>query len=246
VKKILIVGAASAIAEAAARRFALAGDHLFLVARKPEQLEAVAADLRTRGAAAVHTYVMDANDFDAHPAMLDAAERALGGLDTALLAHGTLSDQPACERDVALAMSEIRTNALSSISLMTHLANRFEQQRHGTIAVISSVAGDRGRQSNYVYGSAKAMLTAFASGLRQRLFKSGVAVLTIKPGFVATAMTAHLSLPAKLTASADAVAADIVRAIDQRKDVIYTLWFWRVIMGIICALPEALFKKTKI
>lgn len=245
-RKIVIIGANSAIAEACARQFALAGDQLFLVGRQAAALEAIAADLKVRGAPLVDTYVMDANELGAHQPMLEAASKAMGGLDTALIAHGSLSDQAACEGDVTLALQEIHTNALSAISLMSHLANRFEQQRHGMIAVISSVAGDRGRQSNYVYGSAKAMVTAFASGLRQRLHKAGVAVLTIKPGFVASPMTAHLTLPARLTASPAQAAADIVRAIDGRRDVIYTRWFWRPIMGIICALPESLFKKTKI
>lgn len=245
-RKILIVGATSAIAEASARLFAQAGDHLFLVARQGAALEAIAADLTLRGAAVVHPYVMDANDFSAHQPMLDAAWLALGGLDTALIAHGTLSDQAACQQDVGLMLKEVNTNALSAMSLMTYLANRFEAQGHGCIAVISSVAGERGRQSNYVYGSAKAMVTAFASGLRQRLHKAGVAVLTIKPGFVASPMTAHLNLPARLTATPDQAAADIVRAIDARRDIVYTRWFWRPIMAIICALPEGLFKKTSI
>lgn len=245
-RKILIIGATSAIAEASARLFAQSGDHLFLVARNQAQLNAIAADLKMRGSPIVANFVMDANDFDKHMPMLEAARQALGNFDTVLIAHGTLSDQDACQKSVALTMQEMKTNALSVIALLTPIANLFEQQRRGTIVVMSSVAGDRGRKSNYVYGSAKAMVTAFMSGLRQRLHKSGVTVLTIKPGFVATPMTEHLDLPARLTASADAVAREIQRAINKRKDVVYTPWFWAPIMQIIRGIPEFAFKRTKI
>jgi short-subunit dehydrogenase len=245
-RKIVIIGATSAIAEASARLFAHCGDQLFLVARNQAQLNGITADLKMRGSPIVANFVMDANDFDKHALMLDAARQALGNFDTVLIAHGTLSDQEACQKSVALTMQEIKTNALSVIALLTPVANLFEQQGRGTIVVISSVAGERGRESNYVYGSAKAMVTAFMSGLRQRLHKSGVTVLTIKPGFVATPMTEHLELPARLTASADAVAREIERAINRRKDVVYTPWFWAPIMQIIRGIPEFAFKRTKI
>jgi decaprenylphospho-beta-D-erythro-pentofuranosid-2-ulose 2-reductase len=245
-RKILIIGATSAIAEASARLFAQSGDQFFLVARSQAQLIAVAADLKVRGSPMVATHVMDANDFDAHMPMLEAAQQALGNIDTVLIAHGTLSDQEACQQSIALTMQEIKTNALSVIALLTPIANLFEQQQRGTIVVISSVAGDRGRKSNYVYGSAKAMVTAFMSGLRQRLYKSGVTVLTIKPGFVATPMTEKLALPAMLTSSAATVAQEIQRAINKQKDVVYTPWFWSPIMQIIRGIPETAFKRTKI
>lgn len=244
-RKIVIVGATSAIAEAAARIWAQRGDHLFLVARTKEKLDAIANDVRVRGCPKVETYCMDANDFDTHMPMLDSAERTLGGFDTVLIAHGTLSDQLACQQSLDLTMQEIRTNALSAVALLTHIANRFEQQKSGTIAVISSVAGDRGRQSNYVYGSAKAMVTAFTSGLRQRLFKSGVSVVTIKPGFVDTPMTANFK-KGILWASPGKVAASIVSACDKKGNVIYTPWFWLWIMAIIKGLPEKLFTKTSL
>jgi short-subunit dehydrogenase len=244
-KKILIVGATSAIAEATARIWAQAGDHLFLVARQPEKLEAIAADLRVKGCQKVETYTMDANDFEAQIPMLDAAEQALNGLDTVLIAHGTLSDQVACQQSVDLTMKEIRTNALSVIALLTRIANRFEKQKKGTIAVISSVAGERGRQSNYVYGSAKAMVTEFTSGLRQRLHKSGVAVVTIKPGFVDTPMTADFK-KGLLWASPKTLAAIIVRACNKNHSVVYAPWFWFGIMAIIKIIPECIFKKLKL
>jgi decaprenylphospho-beta-D-erythro-pentofuranosid-2-ulose 2-reductase len=243
--KILVIGATSAIAEHCARIWAARGDVLYLVARHEERLKAVAADLKVRGAANAHIHSLDLNDLDNHTAMLDAAETAMGGIDTVLIAHGTLSNQKACEQSVEETLSEITTNALSTISLLTHIANRFETKQAGTIAVISSVAGDRGRASNYVYGSAKAMVTAFASGLRQRLHKSNVAVVTIKPGFVDTPMTASFK-KGLLWAKPTAVAATIVRAIDARKDEVYVPAFWWAIMLVIKMIPQTLFVKIKL
>lgn len=243
-RKILIVGATSAIAEAAARIWAQKGDHLFLVARHQEKVNAIAADLRVRGCPKVEVYAMDANDYDAHIPMLDAAQQALNGLDTVLIAHGTLSNQGVCEQSVDLTLQEIKTNALSVIALLTHIANRFEKQKNGTIAVISSVAGDRGRQSNYVYGSAKAMVTSFTSGLRQRLYKFNVFVVTIKPGFVDTPMTKDFK-KGPLWASPDTVAKDIDRAIG-KAGVVYTPIIWLGIMSIITLIPNTIFKKLKL
>jgi len=244
-RKIVIIGATSAIAEAAARLWAQTGDQLFLVARNLERLQAIASDLKVKGSQVAEIYAMDVNDFDAHLPMLNAAEQALNGVDTVLIAHGTLSNQAACEQSVELTLQEINTNALSVIALLTHVANRFEKQKKGTIAVISSVAGDRGRQSNYVYGSAKAMVSAFTSGLRQRLYKSGVAVVTIKPGFVDTPMTASFK-KGPLWASSESVAKIIVNACNKRKGIIYAPGFWFFIMMIIRLIPESLFVKLKL
>jgi decaprenylphospho-beta-D-erythro-pentofuranosid-2-ulose 2-reductase len=243
-KKIIIVGATSAIAEATARLWARDGHHLFLVARNADKLQAVADDLSVKGAQAL-AYVLDANDIAGHEAMLQAADQALGGFDTILIAHGTLSDQSACQQSVALTLQEINTNALSAIALLTVVAERFEQQGRGTIAVISSVAGDRGRQSNYVYGSAKAMVTAFTSGLRQRLSKAGVAVITVKPGFVDTPMTASFKKGA-LWAKPEKIAVLIDRACKGRGGVVYAPWFWRFIMLIIRHIPESVFSKLSL
>lgn len=244
-QKILIVGAASAIAEATARLCAARGDALFLVGRNAARLETIAADLRVRGAAAVDCRVMDATDRAAHAAMLDAACAALGGLDVALLAHGTLPDQKACEASVELTLQEIDNNALSMIALATLLATRFEAQGHGTLAAISSVAGDRGRQSNYVYGAAKGTVTLFLQGLRNRLAKKGVQVLTIKPGFVDTPMTAAFRKSA-LWAQPEDVARGILRAIVQRRDVVYLPGFWWLIMLLIRHIPERVFKRLSL
>lgn len=214
----------------------------FLVGRNAERLDAIKDDLTVRGAQKIATYVMDLNDFSSHPRMLDYAEKALDGFDTVLIAHGTLSNQKACEQDVELTIKEINTNALSAIALLTHIANRFETRKNGLIAVISSVAGDRGRASNYVYGSAKAIVTTFTSGLRQRLHKSNVAVVTIKPGFVDTPMTASFK-KGLLWATSVSVAAKIVRAIDKRKDEAYVPAFWWAVMMVIKLVPSQLFKK---
>lgn len=244
-RKVLIVGATSAIAEAVARLLAAQGDLLYLVGRRAEALEAIAADLRVRGAARVQTEVMDANAIERHAALLDNADVALGGLDTVLIAHGTLSDQAACQQSVALTFQELHTNALSVIALLTLIANHFEAQRVGTIAVISSVAGDRGRQSNYVYGTAKAAVSTFLSGLRQRLYKSGVQVVTIKPGFVDTPMTRDFS-KGLLWAKPERVARDIVRAMENGKDVVYTPVFWWAIMQLIKSIPEFVFRRLSL
>jgi short-subunit dehydrogenase len=245
-KRILIVGATSAIATACARRWASEGATLFLVGRQAERLDQIAADLVARGAKAATIHVLDMNDFDAHQSMLDACVQSLGGIDVALIAHGTLSDQRACEQDVKVALRELSTNGLSVIALLTPLANLMEVAKSGAIAVISSVAGDRGRPSNYVYGTAKAAVTTFCEGLRARLFKSGVHLLTIKPGFVDTPMTAGTPLPGPLVATPERVAADIVRAVERRKNSIYTPWFWSGIMLIIRLVPQFLFKRASL
>jgi short-subunit dehydrogenase len=244
-QKILIIGATSAIAEATARLFAARGDRLHLLARNRERLETMVKDLKIRGAESVAFDVLDVNDFDRHPALLDKASTTMDGIDIVLIAHGTLPDQKACEGDFRRTLDELNTNAIGTISLLTHLANRFEQQRHGVIAAISSVAGDRGRQSNYVYGTAKAAVTIFLQGLRNRLYKSGVEVLTIKPGFVDTPMTADFS-KGLLWAQPETIAKDILKAISTSKSVLYTPWFWRPVMVLIRSIPEPLFKRLSL
>ena len=245
-KKILIVGATSAIAEACARQWAARGDQVFLAARNEGQLQSIVADLSTRGARSPGSQVFDANQFDQHAALLDTAAAHMGGLDTVLISHGTLSDQARAQGDVDYMLREVGTNGLSVAALLTHVANRFEQQGHGAIAVISSVAGDRGRQSNYVYGAAKSFVSEFTSGLRQRLAPKGVSVITIKPGFVDTPMTAHLPKGGPLWAQPGKVAAEIVKAADGRGGVIYTPGFWRLIMFVIRHIPETIFTKLKL
>jgi len=244
-RKVLIIGATSAIAQATAKRFAEDGDQIFLAGRSPEKLDVLVADLRVRGADKVASMALDLNDFDQHANLIDMASEALGGLDTVLIAHGTLSDQKACEQDFQVALNEYHTNFLSAASLLTLLANRFEVQRYGCLAVISSVAGDRGRQSNYFYGSAKGGLSVFLQGLRNRLAPSGVHVLTIKPGFVDTPMTAEFKKGA-LWVGPDVIADGIHRAIRRRSDEVYLPWFWWGIMAVINAIPERIFKRLKL
>lgn len=240
-KKILIIGATSAIAEHCARLWARRGDALFLVARHAERLDSIAADLKVRGAAVVATGLLDVNDLDAHPVVLDEAAAALGGIDVVLVAHGTLPDQADCERSVPHALQAVQTNGVSTVSLLMLLAQRLERQRAGVIAVISSPAGDRGRPSNYVYGSAKALVATLAEGLRHRLHASNVKVVTLKPGFVDTPMTSGFK-KGPLWAQPDAVAAGVVRAIDQGRAEAYVPGYWRVIMGIVKWAPDAVIR----
>ena len=244
-KKILVIGATSAIAESTLRLLARRGDALYLVGRNSDKLAAIMADLSLRGSPRVGSETLDVNNFAAHEPMLARAEQFLSGLDTILIAHGTLSDQKACEQSVELTVHELRTNAVSVVALLTIIANRMSELKGGTIAVISSVAGDRGRGSNYVYGSAKALVTTFLSGLRQRLRPSGVAVITIKPGFVSTPMTAAFE-KGLLWAQPGSVAAGIVRALDKQCPTVYLPAFWQPIMMIIRALPESLFVRLRI
>lgn len=239
--KILIVGATSAIAEATARRFAQQGAKLFLLARNRERLDGLTSDLKIRGASSVAHASFDANDFGSHDAVLQHAIRELGGLDVVLIAHGTLGDQKACEKSFQLTLQELNTNAISVMSLLTLLANHFEQQKSGTIAVIGSVAGDRGRQSNYVYGTAKGAVSIFLQGLRNRLHKSGVNVLTIKPGFVDTPMTASFK-KGPLWATPDKIAEGIVRAVSKKKNEVYLPGWWAAIMLVIRSIPERIFR----
>ena len=244
-KKILIIGATSAIAESCARLWANRGDELYLVARNEQNLKIIAADLKIRGSKRVNIYCTDLNNMGKHNELLDAAENAMNGIDTVLIAHGTLPNQKLCEKNIEKTLAEINTNALSIVSILTLVANRFEAKKNGTIAIISSVAGDRGRASNYVYGSAKAMITAFTSGLRQRLYKSNVAVVTIKPGFVDTPMTADFK-KGLLWTKPNAVAIKIVKAIDVRKNEVYVPLIWRLIMLVIKILPTKVFKKLQL
>lgn len=186
------------------------------------------------------------NDTARHDTLLDEAFARFDGFDAVLLAHGVLPDQPACESSAEAALASFDTNARSTIAWLTTLANRFEHQGKGTIAVISSPAADRGRSSNYVSGAAKAAVSTFASGLRQRLFAKGVRVLTLSPGFVDTPMTAGLPKGGPLWASPDRVAADIERALRGGFGTVYRPWFWRWIMLIIRSIPERVFVRPKV
>lgn len=241
-QRILIVGATSAIAEAMGRQFAARGATLCLAGRDAHRLASVADDLSVRCGAPVHRLDFEATNFPSHDELLIEAEMLMGGIDLLLIAHGALPDPLECAISVVATLRAIEVNGLSVISLMTLAAHRFEQRNKGTIAVISSVAGDRGRGSNYVYGSAKAMVNAYASGLGQRLRNTRVRIVTIKPGFVDTPMTADVP-KGLLWAQPKQVATRAIRAIDAGQSVVYAPGFWYFIMAVVKDLPEWLFRR---
>ena len=244
-QRILVLGATSGIAEASIRIWASRGDELFLVGRNPERLAAVAADARVRGAGFVETAVADLDQTAQHAELLAHAINSLGGLDVAYLAIGMLGEQSKAERSFAEAGQILHTNFIAPVSLLTWLGNYCAQRHSGRIAVLSSVAGERGRKSNYVYGSSKAGLTAFVDGLRNRIDRDGVKVITVKPGPVKTAMTEGMKGESRF-ADVNKVAATIVTSIDKGAkgpDVLYVPGLWRFIMAAIRAIPESQFKK---
>lgn len=241
-KKVLIFGAGSAIAHQTALQFAKDGASLYLVDITKERVEAVKSDILTRFPTQIFTSSMDANQFDLHNKLIQDANEAMLGLDAVLIAHGTLPEQEITRKNPELILKEFSTNCLSVISLATEAGNFFEKRKKGCIAVISSVAGDRGRQSNYIYGSAKGAVSIFLQGLRNRLFKEGINVLTIKPGLVDTPMTAHLPKN-PLFAKPEEVGKGIYKAMLSGKDVVYLPPYWRIVMTIVKAIPEGIFKR---
>ena len=241
--RVFVAGATSAIAQATARLLAARGASFYLVARDAAKLAAVEADLRARGAARVVSAVADLDDFARHPALLDEASSALGGLDIVFVAHGVLPDQRECEQSFARTLAALNTNFLGAVSLAGEAANRLG--RGASLVVIGSVAGDRGRASNYVYGAAKGGLAVFLEGLRHRLHAAGVNVVTVKPGFVDTPMTRAFA-KGPLWASPDTIARGIVRAIDRRRGDVYLPGFWRGIMAVVRALPDRIFLRSKL
>jgi len=244
-KNILIIGATSAIAQACAREWLAEypGCRFFLTGRNSEKLAAVEADLRIRGANEVITSELDITDAEARKLVIGRTVEQLGQLDRVLVAPGSLPDQQRCQQDEQYAASELQINANATMLLLEMIATQLEQQRCGQLVVISSVAGDRGRMSNYYYGAAKAAVTAFCSGLMMRLQKSGVVVSIVKPGFVRTPMTADLELPEKLVATAEQVSKVIVRGTEKQRSVIYAPGFWRVIMTVIRLIPTPVFRR---
>lgn len=244
-RRILVLGATSGIAEACTRIWADRGDALYLVARNADKLAVVAADAKTRGASHVGTATADLDDTGVHAEVLAHSINSLGGLDVAFLAVGVLGNQVDAEKSFAVADQILHTNFTVPVSLLTWLANYAAQRHSGTLAVLSSVAGERGRKSNYVYGSSKAGLTAFVDGLRNRIDREGVRVMTIKPGPVKTAMTEGMKGSGKF-ADVEAVAATLVKSIDRGVDVVYVPGIWRAIMAVIRAIPEQVFKKMNL
>lgn len=244
-KKILVIGATSAIAQEFSRLYA--GDHVefCLVARDQQQLNVIAQDLKVRGAKIAEVLAVDLNLFSAHDRIVQSAFRALTSVDIVLMAHGVLGSQEMADHDPQHVVDLINTNFVSYASLLTLIAHQMKPQRQGTIAVISSVAGDRGKQSNFAYGSAQAGKSAFTDGLRNRLFPHGIHVVTLKLGFVDTPMTADFK-KGLLWAKPESVARGIMQAIEKSKNSVYIPYFWRWIMMVITHIPESLFKKLKL
>ena len=240
---VLIVGAKSDIAQATAREYAKHGYDLYLAARNVKELEAFAHDVTVRTQRTVKMVELDILNDESHRAFYDQLEEKPLGVISAV---GYLGDQEKAQVDFGEAKLIMESNYTGIVSLFNIIAADFEKRRSGFIVGISSVAGDRGRKSNYIYGSAKAALTAYLSGLRNRLYAANVHVLTVKPGFVATKMTEGMDLPEKLTAQPEEVAEDIYKAQQKNKNVLYTKWIWRWVMLIIKAMPEWMFKRMSI
>ena len=239
--KILVIGATSLIAQHCIKIWNSRGDKLFLVGRNVISMKKILKVLKKKREKK-NFFFLDVNRIDLHKEMLNKAEKFLGNIDLAFISYGTLPNQKKCQTSTNLTLKEIKTNALSTISILTSLANKLEMKRRGTIAVISSLAGDRGRASNYVYGCSKAMITTFLSGLGQRLKKSNVNVITIKPGFVHTPMTKSLKKNLLYERPSE-VAKIIVKGIDNNKYEIYAPSFWRLIIYIVKFLPESIFRR---
>ncbi|MBF0289940.1 MAG: SDR family oxidoreductase [SAR324 cluster bacterium] len=240
---ILILGANSDIAKALAHEYAEHGYHLCLAVRNSERLDEDVHDLKIRYQVEVQSLEFDAEDYASHEDFYHKLSPKPHGV---IWAIGYLGDQQQAQVDFEHAEMIVRANYLGAISILNIVANDLESRKSGFIVGISSVAGDRGRQSNYIYGSAKAGLTAYLAGLRNRLYSSNVHVLTVKPGYVYTKMSSHLNLPPKLTAQPADVAKDIFQAQQKLKNILYTKWYWNFIMMIVKLIPEGIFKKLSL
>ena len=240
---ILIIGAKSDIAKATAREYAKHGYDLYLAARNVSELEEFANDVTVRTQRAVKILELDILDYKSHQSFYDQLEEKPLGVISAI---GYLGEQEKAQSDFEEAQQIMDTNYTGVVSLFNIIADDFEKRKSGFMVGISSVAGDRGRKSNYIYGSAKAALTTYLSGLRNRLYDAQVHVLTVKPGFVATKMTEGMDLPEKLTAQPEEVAEDIYNAQQKNKNVLYTKWIWKWMMLIIKMIPEWMFKRMSI
>ena len=243
---VAIFGAGSDIAAALARRYGERGCRLVLIGRNAEALAAQAADLSVRGAVEIDVQHADFGETRELAGVADRAWERFGRLDVAIVAYGTLPDQSAAEADGTLAEQALAINFTSPVLLLNALARRFQAQGQGAIAVISSVAGDRGRKSNHLYGAAKGGLQRYLQGLRHRLHGSGVSVLDVRPGFVSTKMTAHLNGKGPLWATPAKVAADIDAAVQRRRAVLYTPWFWAGVMAVVRLLPRFVFHRSNL
>lgn len=240
---VLILGAGSDMAIAIAREFARQKYNVQLAARNVASLTALQQDLKIRHEVAASCHAFDATDFSSHQGFYEALPVKP---DVTICVFGYLGDQEKGQTDWAEAARIIHTNYTGAVSILNVVATDYAARKQGVIVGISSVAGERGRQSNYIYGSAKAGFTAYLSGLRNRLFHAGVHVMSVQPGFVYTRMTENLTLPPLLTAQPQDVAVAVYKGVLSRKNVLYVKWFWRYIMLIIKMIPEGIFKKLKL
>ncbi len=240
---VLIIGAKSDIAKEIARTYAKNGYNLYLAARKAEELEDLKQDIQVRSGVEVKLQEFDITAYDTHEEFYSSLEEKPLGV---IVVSGYMVEQKLAQEDFNESLQTINVNYTGAVSILNIVANDFEQERRGFIVGVSSVAGDRGRKANYIYGSAKAAFSAYLGGLRNRLFDSGVSVLTVKPGFVNTKMTENLDLPEKLTAEPEDVANDIYNAQQKGRNVLYTKSIWMLVMLIIKHIPEFMFKKMSI
>ena len=240
---LLIIGATSDIAKATAREFAKNGFDLILSSRKIEALKEFKKDLEIRYEIEVDLKEFDIIEFSKHQEFFNEIKDKV---DVVLVAAGYMSSQKEAEVNFDKTINTINVNYTGAVGVLNIIANEFEKRKKGTIIGISSVAGDRGRKSNYIYGSSKAAFSAYLSGIRNRLFKSNIQVITVKPGFVYTKMTEGLDLPEKLTATSEEIAQEIFKAFKKKKDVVYLKPIWRIIMRIIIYIPESIFKRMNI
>jgi len=240
---VLILGAKSDIGIAVAKKFALEGYDIQLAGRNLEEVETIKDDLQTRFDVNIKAYDFDITNYDE---FVDFINKLKNLPDVVICSVGNMPAQNICEENLDLRTNVFRTNFEGPANILSEIANLFEKRSYGTIVGISSVAGERGRASNYIYGSAKAGFTAFLSGLRNRLYKSNVNVITVLPGPVFTKMTKGMSLPKLLTNTKENVADDIYRAVINKRDIVYTLKIWKLIMSVIKFIPEKIFKTKKI
>jgi decaprenylphospho-beta-D-erythro-pentofuranosid-2-ulose 2-reductase len=247
-RRIIVLGALSTIAEAVARRLAHAGDHLVLAARDPARLSQVCADLTARGSPQAQAWPVDlATAEDVQGEFVRMTEALGGEVDAVLVFYGALGDQKLADADGQVLRQIIAVNFASAAEWCVAAAGVLERQKQGVLIALSSVAGDRGRQSNYAYGAAKAGLTVLMQGLAHRLAPSGARAVVIKLGFVDTAMTAHIKKGGPLWAKPDAIAEKIMKVVENpNKPVVYMPWFWRPIMSVIRNVPAPIFHKTKL
>lgn len=246
IKSIVVFGATSALAQEVIRKHALLGDKLTLVARNKEHNAIVAADAVSKGSSSVRNIELDLAQLDQHDELVEALHSDQELHDIYYFFQGVLPDQQRCEDDWSAAEASINLNFLSVASLLSRLANKLEPAERGALVVVTSVAGDRGRQSNYTYGAAKGALSLYLQGLRNRLHAKGVVVLDVKPGFMDTPMTSEIDKSGPLWVCPERVATDIIRAVENKRSVIYSPWFWWPIMKVIRSIPEFLFKRLNL